>query len=263
MPVSVKLGRLPAVEDDRVPLMADLLAAAPVALPAPPAMVNNYAGVGEWGMLANDTIGDCVEACTGHAVLQFTTYADAPTTPTDEDAIALYSAVTGYVPGDDATDQGTVIFGQGGLVEYWAKHGVSFGGISSKAAAFAQIKLANGGIERIQQSIYLFGGVMLGLDLPENVVARDTVPYVWDNPSGPIAGGHCVWLCGYETIAGTLRFDLISWGARYRMTEAFLTGTFQEAVVVFDKDSLNAAGKNPIDLGGPKLRAAMAELTSA
>ena len=257
MPVQVKFGRRPAVQDDRVPFLRDLNAAK--ALPVAPASANWYADLGTLGMLGNDTVGDCVTACFGHATQAFTAYAGDPQIPTTKQAIKLYSDITGYVPGDESTDNGTVILGKGGAMEYWAIKGVTFGDATSKAAAYAQIRMGDDA-EWIRQGIALFGGVVLGLNLPENVVAKDEIPFVWNDPGGAIAGGHCVWLCGYETVADELLFDLISWGAHYRMTLPFLRGTFEEAVAVFDDDFLNAKGVDPADATAAELAIYMAAL---
>lgn len=255
MSVAVKLGRLPAVDDPRVPFLSDLAGAK--ALQPPPASVNFYAAVGEWGTLGNLTVGDCVEACAGHATLQFTTYAGTLKVPTEAEAIRLYSDITGYVPGDEATDQGTLVIGPGSLMEYWVKTGIVFGGARSFARAFARLKLT---VPDLQQAIHYFGGIALGINLPESIVAGDAIPYMWRNPAGPVAGGHCVWLDGYETIGETLCFDFISWGARYRMTDGFLLGVTEEAVTVYDPDSLNARGVDAQDFDAAELLAAMAAL---
>ena len=257
---ALKLGRLPAVADSRVPFLAELAAAK--TLPAPPASVNFYADVGEWGMLGNNVLGDCVEACVGHATLQFTTYAGAPKVPTTAEATKLYSEVTGYNPANPATDQGTVIMGAGGMMEYWATNGVVFGGAKSLATAYAQVKLGDGALW-FRQAIHYFGGVMIGINLPESIIAGAEVPYLWSNPAGPIAGGHCVWLDGYETVGNVLYFDLVSWGTRYRMSLPFLRGTLEEAVAIYDPDSLNARGLDADDFDAAELLAAMAVIKAA
>ena len=52
-------------------------------------------------MLANDTIGDCVIAMMLHSIEDFHLDAGTPVPAfTDADAISIYSAITGYVPGD-------------------------------------------------------------------------------------------------------------------------------------------------------------------
>jgi hypothetical protein len=250
VPVAIKLGRKPAVADPRVPFLAKLTAAKE--LPTPPLVSDWYAAVDGWGMLGNDAVGDCVEACIGHATLVFTSYAGEVRQPTTDEAIALYSAITGYKADDPATDNGTVILGPGGAMEYWIRTGVTFGGAESKATAYARVSIASDCLW-IRQAIEIFGGVMLGIILPQNVVADTTVPFVWDDPSGPVAGGHCVWLCGYDFSGSSPWFDLVSWGQRYRMTQKFLEGTFEEAVAIYDPDSLNARGVTGADFDPEQL----------
>lgn len=250
---AIRFGRRPAVDDRRVPFMAQLAGAR--TLPAPPSWVNWYAAIGEWGMLGNDVVGDCVEAMAGHATLQFTTYSGSPREPTAAEAIALYSEITGYIPGNPGTDNGTVVLGAGGLMERWAKAGIVYGGVRSEAKAYCRVRLS---LADLQQAIHYFGGVGLGINVPESIVAGDTVPFMWADPSGPMAGGHEVWVNGYEEIAGDLVFDLVSWGVRCRMTSAFLLGTAEEAVAIYDPDSLDARGMNAEDFDPAELLAAMA-----
>lgn len=257
--VPVKLGRLPAIEDAGVPFLSELSAAK--TLPAPPTAVNWYAGVGEWGMLGNDVLGDCVEAMVGHATTQFTAYAGTDRVATTGETVQVYSEVTGYNPDDPATDQGTVMLGPGGMMQHWNLNGVVFGGVRSFARAYA--KLHSDNLTRLQQAIHYFGGVGLGIDLPENVVAGDTIPFVWKDPSGPVAGGHEVWVNGYQTVSGILLFDLISWGARYRMTAGFLEAVTREAVTIYDPDSLNPRGLNPDDFNAAELVSAMTAIRAA
>lgn len=257
----MKLGRRQAVEDDRVPLMSDLIS---TALPAPPAAVNFYAGIGEWGMLANDSYGCCVEAAAGHADLQFRNYAVGETLvvpPTDDEVLAAYAGATGFDATDPSTDQGTVILGAGGFMQYWHRTGIVFGGVRSFAKAFVQVKL-DGDLLSLRQAIHYFGGVLVGIDLPENVVAGAEIPYMWDKPGGKIAGGHCIWVDGFEE-ADQIYLDLISWGQRCRMSQAFLNGTYQEAVAVYDPAVLDKRGLNPDGFDVATLMNAMKAIRTA
>lgn len=243
MPVAVKIGRLPAVEDDQVPMMTDLVTKA---LLPPPATVNHYAGLGSWGMLGNDTVGDCVQAFSGHADYQFRSYAAGEavvTPPTDEEALAAYSGSTGFDPNDPATDQGTVVLGPNGFMRYWHRTGIVFGGARSFAKAFVQVKL-DADLLSLRQAIRYLGGVGLGINLPRAILDCDDIPYMWDS-LGAIAGGHEIWVDGYQQDGGEFYFDLISWGKRCRMSEKFLRGTFEEAVSIYDPDTMDARGLNP------------------
>jgi hypothetical protein len=95
--------------------------------------------------------------------------------------------------------------------------------------------------------------VLLGLALPQNVVSGVAVPFVWSDPSGPVAGGHEVVAMAYETVGSETLYDIISWGVTFRCTERFLLGCLDEAVVPYTHSSItaqnvNAAGVNEATL---------------
>lgn len=256
MPHSYKLGRKPSVPDHRVPhfsIHSHLL-------PHPPPNSNWYAAVQNWGMLLNDQYGDCVIAAAYHAILEMTTYAGNPIIPTDAEAEAAYSGATGFDPKDPSTDQGTVVMGHGGFMEYWTNTGLMIGGSKvNKLDAYFQITRMNA-VEWMK-AVHYFGGFMFGFNVPESIMAADQPPFVWNDPSGPFVGGHEVWVCGYETVgSGMVLFDLVSWGARYRMTVDFMEKVGAEIVVPYDSLSLNAQGLNGAGLTKDQLTADMSAL---
>src|ERR1700757_5533476 len=61
----------------------------------------------QWGMLANDQLGDCAIADALHQHLLWNMEHGVTIPLTDACAIQNYSNVTGYIPGDAASDQGT------------------------------------------------------------------------------------------------------------------------------------------------------------
>ena len=223
-----------------------------------PAASNWYADIATWQDLGNFDVGNCVVAAAMHQIMQGSAYAhpEHGVTGTTQEAIASYSAIGGYISGQPLTDQGLYVLGQGGLIEYWQRQGLMCGGLVNKPAAF--IRLAVHDTTPWKQAIHYFGGVMVGLQLPKNVVATAETPFIWDDPSGPVVGGHEVYLCGYQTVADETLFDLISWGERYRATETFLLGILDEAVCVYDKVSLDARGVDPAGIDDAALMALMA-----
>lgn len=253
MPLPFRLGKMPHLPDNLVPRMAAFSSK----LPPPPLNSNWYADVPEWRMLGNDMVGDCVEAFALHYIMQQSAYANPGhgLIASDDEALALYSAVTGYNPAYPSTDNGTVVLGRGGMMQYWASHGVVCGGVTTKASAYIAVDIRN--TKEIMQAVHIFGGVGLGFRVPARIMEADSVPFVWDNPNGPYVGGHEVLICGYETVAGNLLFDFITWGQRCRMTLHFLQVAADEAVAVYDPISLNARGVNASGLDGPTLIADM------
>jgi hypothetical protein len=249
-----RLGKKAARIDNRVPY----LAAHKAKLPPPPADVNWYADIGSWPMLLNDQYGDCVEAAVLHCIQQMSAYAGAPLMPVDEDALTFYEGATGFNPADPNSDQGSYVMGPGGVTEYWHNHGVTCGGVLNKVTAVLQLRRGN--MNEFQQGVYIFGGCLTGIQLPEAIMAGDSIPAVWSDFNGPVAGGHEIWIDGYQTLNSGRTYDLISWGQRYRCTEEFLQHVMDEAVVVVDPAEINARGVDGAGLSMAQLTADMAAL---
>src|SRR5262249_20378919 len=91
-------------------------------LAAPPAAVSRPHPGFERGMLKNDEVGDCVIAMMLHSIEDFHLDAGTPVPAfTDQDAVSLYSAITGYSPDDPNSDQGT---NESDAMRYWQKPGL-------------------------------------------------------------------------------------------------------------------------------------------
>lgn len=252
-----KFGKKAAVTDHRVPRFAMVQKR----LIIPPPSANWYAAVGNWEMLGNDQLGDCVQAACLHALLQFSTYASRPMVPTDQDAINNYKQ-QGYVPGDPSTDNGSYVLGPTGVLPYWHTTGIECGGVINKLGAFLQIPETNP--LACKQGIFAFGGCMIGMNLPEYIVGPAETPYVWDvQGSGPvaIAGGHEVWDDGYLSVVGEDLYEFVSWGERFRMTKAFMLKYVDEVAVLYDRASLNTQGFDARGLPESELLALMSGLS--
>jgi len=212
----MKLGKKPRRYDRRTLRLARYFTPA---LPAPPAQWKNSGTVTEWGMMLNGPntygqgipkqgLGDCTIAGVAHAVQVWTLKAGMVTEP---DALVLkyYEQWDGYNPRNPRSDQGGEELT---VLKDWRKQG--FG--SHKLLAFAdpdpQDEL------HVRQSIYLFGGLYIGVALPISAQTQD----VWDVASGPHGqpgswGGHAVFVPDYDADGLTC----ITWGQLKRMTWAF------------------------------------------
>src|SRR5262249_46663345 len=130
----------------------------------PPASgdIDRCTKVPSWQMFGNDQVGDCVQAMVLHADIAMSTYAGHPVSYHDDYGIKLYSAMTGYVPGDPNTDNGTYI--QDAL-EYWKNTGiVAADGSVHKIAGYAQF--GNPADEvLLAQVLNTFGCVLVGVSL--------------------------------------------------------------------------------------------------
>lgn len=200
----------------------------------------------DYGMLANDRLGDCVIAGAAHLEMNWRAVSNAgtPLVFSESDVIADYSAVGGYVPGDASTDNGCNMLD---AMHYWLRKGFVGRPI---AQTFATLDVQN--VDQIKAAIYLFGGVPIGFNVPQSMVDElnagvdPTFSFVQgDKASGE---GHCVLPVGY----GRSGVALISWGKVYRTSWDFWQAWVDEAYCVVSKDWLKASGVSPtgLDLDG-------------
>ena len=247
-------GRKNAVADTRVPRFSMVTKR----LIKPPPSCNWFAAVGEWKMLANDNYSCCVESAAFHALLQFSTYASRPINPTDVDVLDFYAKSAGYVPGDPTTDNGSYVLGPTGALPYWHDHGIMVNGKVNKLTAFLQATLNP---EEWKQAVFTFGGAMIGLNLPDYIVASPDIPYVWDVLPGkgnaPIVGGHEVWVDGYMNVVNEDLFEFVSWGERFRMTKTFMLKYVDEVAVLYNHVAMNKLGMDARGLPESELLALM------
>lgn len=206
----MRLGRKAVKTDSRTLALRDYLTPA---LPPPPAARDWTKGVTAWGMMLNDTLGDCTIAGVAHAVQVWTANTASMDTVPDPTVLSYYEKWDGYNPAKPATDAGGIELD---VLNDWQKSANGFAGIKLKA--FADPKVSD--LVSVRQAIELFGGVYIGLNLPITAQTQD----VWDvaadggaNAKPGSWGGHCVFVPKYDQ-AG---FTCITWGALKTMTLAF------------------------------------------
>lgn len=222
-----KLGKGPArVDANRLKLARYL----PASLPAAPESCDWTSGIKNFGMMLNDTEGDCVFAAGGHAIQTWTATEGVARTPLDDHIQSYYEGWAGYRPGNPATDQGYVIVD---FLNRWRL----FGYCGAIMDGYADPDCNNA--EHIRQSIYLFGGCDIGLQLP---LAWQNAT-VWDIERGPDGaagswGGHSVWVPAYNATGPIC----VTWGATKQMTWAGLAQYADEAHTLRSPLFLNAKG---------------------
>ncbi len=237
----MKLGRKAIKTDSRTLRLARYLT---LALPAPPPAANWTKGITAWGMMLNgpdpdnppsapDGLGDCTIAGLGHAIQVWTANLGTEQTVPDAAILTAYEQWDGYNPADPSTDQGGIELD---VLKDFKQKGLA----GHKLLAFADPAVAN--LTEIQQSINLFGGVYIGVNLP--VTAQNQT--VWDvtDPtlSGDAApgswGGHAVFVPAYDASG----FTCITWGAPQKMTTAFWKAYCDEAHALLSPDWIGAKG---------------------
>lgn len=228
------LGKRPAVRDHRMALLHD------VAPDIPIAPIDWRPGMPDGGlpMLGNDVHSCCVWAAIMH-LLQFAanyTGIPLPSTPTTAECLQNYAS-TGFREAIPETDQGTVVMGPGGAIQYWSTNGVICGGQTNVLSGAAAIDHAS--VERLQQALML-GPVLCGAQLTQGDVEAD---FMWGVP-GPSVGGHELVVMGWEPQANAgPMFFVATWDGERR----FCSDTFKldEAVTVLDRSWFNAANLDP------------------
>src|SRR6185312_120177 len=105
-------------------------------------------------------------------------------TPSDDDIVGAYSAITGYTPSRPETDQGAVELD---VLAYWQRTGIA----GHQIGAYASLDVLS--MDHVRCAVNLFGGVYIGAALPLSAQSQ-TVWDVVDGPSGESGtwGGHAM-----------------------------------------------------------------------
>ena len=244
----MKLGRKAVKTDTRTVRLARYLTPG---LPEPPKAVDWTKGIKDFGTLLNDQLGDCTIAGVAHAIQIWSANTGTEASITDDVVEHYYSAWDGYNPNDPSTDQGGVELD---VLTNWKNQ--SFAG--HKLLAFASADASN--LDEIVAATNLFGGVYIGMNVPNFVMQSPDPGTIWDvvADDGGIDGGHCVFVPGYSQPDGTVPF--ISWGEVYTMTMNFWRKYVDEAYALIGQDWIGAQGTAPSGLNLNQLLADVAQI---
>jgi hypothetical protein len=222
------LGKLPPVHRPGAIQLAAYLPEKRIPLPD---TLDNYSCVRDFGMMMNDQLGDCTCAAVGHAIQAWTARNNREIVIPDAEIVALYSAVGGYVPGDESTDNGAV---EADVLDYWMHTGIAGHKLDSYAVIETRSRY------QMQLAMYLFGDAYTGIDLPLSAQDQD----IWSVVHGPDAepgswGGHAVPVLGYDQNTLTC----ITWGKPLKMTWAFWLRYGDEAYAPLSADWIDQVSK--------------------
>ena len=223
----MKLGKKPPVYDPRTLNFANYLHHD--LLPRVP-QKHMYAGniaPDSWGMMGNHNINNCTCAAAGHLIMEWTDDNGNMVTLADQDIINLYSTITGYDPATGQNDTGA---DEKLTLNYWRNNGVS----GHKILAYTALEPKNN--HHVKQAVYLFGGCMIGLNLPFSAQMQN----IWSVlPGGPVGdglpgtwGGHAMAVIGYDHEGLTA----VTWGEAKKMTWSFYETYFEEAYAIISTD---------------------------
>jgi hypothetical protein len=232
----MKLGKKPFVVDKRDLIFKNYTIAA--VLPARPKVCGHQTLISDWGMLANDTVGDCVIAGSCHETMLWTVEGGQPATFTDTNAISDYSAITGYNPNDPNSDQGTVV--REALL-YRQKTGIiDRNTLRHKIGAFLQLDQSDN--DEIAEAIYLFSAIGIGILFPQSAMEQFNKGLPWTVIKGSrIEGGHYVSCIGYDLDY----IYCVTWGRIQKMDYNFFNTYCDEAWAILSQELLNGEGLSP------------------
>lgn len=235
------LGRI-APSKARLAALASF-AAVSAQLPAPPKSIilpADKAAAAYAGTLGNTTAGCCTISGAGRLIQAWSALNGRPVAFTDAQALAEYSRVEGYNPATGLPDDGMV---ETDLLDDWVRGGL-FG---NRLASYRSVNPRN--VVHIKQTIWVYGGIYLGLQLPESAMQQTDEGRPWTLPwFSRILGGHCVVGLEYDEsylYCGT-------WGLRQPVSWDFVSYYFDAAYALLDSLWLGADGKTPggLDLAG-------------
>lgn len=227
----MKLGKFPAKVDRRTLLFRDVVPS----LPAPIDLIDWSHGISDFGMMGNDQHGDCTCAALGHAEQTIT--ANCPEfselTPSDKQVLTLYVGAGGWDPAKPWTDRGAYAID---VLNYVRKQGLF--GIDS-LLGYVQVNPEDKW--HVKQAISYFGGLYVGIQLPDSVVKDDLSEQSW-NLTGKIVpdpyNGHMVWVCGYNATGPVC----ITWAKLKQMSWSFFETCCDEAYAILFKNWLGQYG---------------------
>lgn len=235
---SVKLGRKrPVARGPRLSLHNYLKRAMPA--PPPSCDYSASAAAALSKVYENDKLGDCVIAGMAHVVGVLTGGAGPnPFLYSDEQITTLYSAIGGYVPGDESTDNGC---DEQTALAYWENNGAPSG--SHKIAGWMAVNPADP--TEYRTALWLFENLYFGFEMPD----------AWINPFPAASGftwhmaghpdpenGHCVAGVGYSSEGVAIStWGMTGWIADAAIAKYCSHTVHGELYTVVSQDGINKA----------------------
>jgi len=246
----MKLGKLAARKNSVEFRLRDYLAVS--TLPSPPTKTGHQNVSIPWGMLGNDSYGDCVLAGAGHETMFWNREAGKTVNITTADALSDYTAITGFNPNDPNTDQGTDMQV---AASYRRKTGIE-DSVRTRHKVAAYLAITPGNKLEMKQAIYLFDAVGIGIQFPKSAMDQFNAGKPWSVvASSPIEGGHYIPAIGYDS----KYVYIVTWGKVQKMTWSFFTRYCDEAIAYLSQEFLTG-GKSPEGFDSATLNADLAKL---
>ena len=229
---NLKFGRRPARYTRASMIRSQIVAMNFALLGPPPKSSDDYVSAvdavtgGDWGMMGNDSVGDCTCADCGHQLMLRTANASTIMIPTEADIIALYENF-GYVPGKLSTDQGA---DELSVCNYMQKYGL----LGHTTDAYANLNPTN--LNSLKWTVQLYGCSRLGIACTDSMIDQFDKGQPWEPVAGAtVEGGHDVPLVRYITDGGSTMYFVVTWGKLQPATEAWLTWVLEDGTPVVEE----------------------------
>jgi hypothetical protein len=246
--IDLKLGKHPASPRPKDFAWADFRAE--IELPALPSRFGHANLFTDWQMLGNgpdDTVqpgfrgaGNCVWAGADHEHRMINHVVHRRDVPfSGRTAIADYSAATGYVIGDESTDQGTNMHDAASYRQHTGI--VDENGERHKIGAYIWLDPKNW--EHLLEATYIFGMVGIGFAFVNAAWDQFDNGEPWDIvfEDGGIDGYHYVPVMGSPHTRGNVReskVGLVTWARRQEMTQRYYEEHNDESLVYITEEEL-------------------------
>ena len=210
-----------------------------------------------WGVFGNDIAGDCVWAGAAHETMMFSADVGSSVLFDTQEVLSDYSAVTGYVYGDDSTDQGTDMTE---AAAYRQKTGIiDADGQRHKIDVYASLR--NGDLGQLKLAAYLLGAVGVGVNFPDTAMDQFNNGDVWDiEASSKNAGGHYIPCIGRNSVGN---FLFVTWGRLQAATPAWVRQYMNGGIAYLSRERLSARGLSPQGFNLAQLNDDFAQITKS
>ena len=179
-----------------------------------------------WGMLSNDTVGDCVWAGAAHETMLLSAMVKQKVPFfTSRGVLADYSAVTGYKTTDPSTDQGTDIVA---AAAYRQKTGIA-DAFGNRYKIGIYTGLPAGDLDKLARAIFTFGAVGIAVNLPSSADDQFNMHEPFHLVSGDKpSGGHYIAAVGRNSKGNFLG---VTWGGLQAMEPDWLRSCMVGGIV--------------------------------
>lgn len=226
-----KLGKKTAVYDSNTMKLTPIVDKSITDIPTNINWINGVI----WPMWNNDKIGCCTQVSVASAIRTWSYNTSTEILLTQDNVIKNYSDESGY-NGTPSTDQGAI---EVNVLQKWCKDGYQTPDGIDKLFTFGYLNPRD--TASIKKSIVLFGGIYIGMSLPD--YALKTPSPVWEvsNTDTQIAGGHAMYVHGYDQNY----LYMNTWATEWKMSWDFFQKYCDESYGLISQRWLNGKNTSP------------------